>query len=73
MTAPEEPDFVQITSEYEGGVWEVTATLGKTSIAIQTEKSDVDSLPVLVNGLTAILETAWAPIEEQINQEEASD
>ena len=67
--AAEEPDFVQITSEYEGGVWEVTATLGKTSIAIQTGRSDVDSLPVLVNGLTSILETAWAPIEEQIQQE----
>ena len=74
MTAPaEEPDFVQITSEYEDGVWEVTATLGKTSIAIQTERSDVDSLPVLVNGLTSILATAWAPIEEQINQEAPND
>ena len=74
MTAPaEEPDFVQITSEYEDGVWEVTATLGKTCIAIQTERSDVDSLPVLVNGLTSILETAWAPIEEQINQEAPND
>ena len=74
MTAPtEEPDFVQITSEYEDGVWEVTATLGKTSIAIQTERFDVDSLPVLVNGLTSILETAWAPIEEQINQEAPND
>lgn len=70
MTAPdEESDFVQITSEYEDGVWEVTATLDKTSISIQTEKSDIDSLPVLVNSLTQILDTAWAAIEEQLNQE----
>lgn len=70
MTAPtEEPDFIEIGSEYEDGIWNVEATLDKTTILIQTERDDIDSLPVLVNSLNQILETAWAAIEDQIKQE----
>lgn len=64
-----EGDFIEISSEIEDGVWSVGATLGQTTILIETNRDDVESLPVLVNSLNQILETAWDAIESRINQE----
>lgn len=72
MTAPiDEGDFIEIGSEYEDGTWSVSATLGDTTILIQTTQEDVDSLPVLVNSLNNILETAWAAIEQKIQEDQS--
>ena len=64
-----DPQFIEISSEIENGVWSMGATLGQTTILIETTTEDVDSLPILVNSLNQILESAWAPIEEQLAQE----
>jgi len=70
MTAPaEEGEFVEITSDLEDGVWSVGISLNDTTILIETTTEDIDTLPVLINSINTILETAWQPIEEQLNQE----
>jgi hypothetical protein len=65
----DEGDFIKIGSTLEGDDWLVTAELGDTTIMIETTRDDVDSLPVLVNSMSTILDTAWSAIEEQLNQE----
>lgn len=70
MTAADDGDFIEITSELEDGVWNVSARLDETTILIETSSDDVDSLPVLVNSLNNILETAWAAIEQKIQEDQ---
>lgn len=71
MTASvDDGDFIEIGSEYEDGTWSVSMSLGETTILIETTRDDIDSLPVLVNSMNAVLETAWTAIEQKIQEDQ---
>lgn len=65
----DESDQVEIGSELEDGVWSVSISLGQTTILVETNTEDIDSLPILVDAMSQILEAAWAAIEQAIQED----
>lgn len=69
MSAVDEPAEIEIGSELEDGRWTVSVELNDTTILIETTQDDIDTLPILINAMSQILETAWAGIEKAIQED----
>lgn len=53
-------DEIEVGSDLEGGRWNVSISLGETTILIQTTTEQVETLPWLIASMNHILEAAWA-------------
>ena len=56
-------DEIEIGSELEDGCWNVSISLGETTILIETTSEQIETLPWLIASMNQILETAWAALE----------